>query len=444
LENPEVKSSSSYVRFKFLVNASIPLLLEASTGVFKENFQEWFPILKSIKDITILDNGEEEDPTLTATVNWKIPSALLNNWVEKSRVFVDTSISSGPYRLESNYLESNLWVLQDVKNNSYLFDAGLRSKFKIEQGSSWVSTPQWIEHKNISAASIFLPTKGALYLVDQKGKNLSGFPVQIPDSNAILQQARAIDYDNSNQYRFFASGRYGSVFAADLKGQFLDSWNPWKHDVPLSLAPEHVRIGERDFIVMLDQAGSLMLTNRKGEMQSGFPVKLANRTNQPIFVERGLELKTSFIYVLSELGQMEKYNFMGESSSKQQLFRPDKETTFQFVIDQRKRTFAIARISNKKIVIFDQGYRQIFEFKAQSDNVLVQLFQFGASNKIFSITDFGLNQCFLFDEAGQTLNHPILESGRPIDIVKKGKGESGFHILLAFKNRLSILEFEKD
>jgi hypothetical protein len=179
-------------------------------------------------------------------------------------------------------------------------------------------------------------------------------------------------------------------------------------------------------------------------MQSGFPVKLANRTNQPIFIERGLELKTSFIYVLSELGQMEKYNFMGESSSNQQLFRPDKETTFQFVIDQRKKTFALARISNKKIVIFDQGYRQIFEFNAQSDNVLVQLFQFGASNKIFSITDFGLNQCFLFDEAGQTLNHPILESGRPIDIVKKGKGESGFHILLAFKNRLSILEFEKD
>jgi len=171
---------------------------------------------------------------------------------------------------------------------------------------------------------------------------------------------------------------------------------------------------------------------------------LANRTNQPIFIEHGLELKTSYLYILSELGEMSKYNFLGQLNSSQQLFRPDKKTSFQFVVDQKKKTFAIARISQNKVVIFDQSYRQIFEYDSQSSNILVQLFQFGASNKIFAVTDLSINQTFLFDEAGQPLFHPVLESSRQIDIVKKGKGESGYSILLAFRNRLSILAFEKD
>ena len=444
IDKQEVKLNSNYFKFQFLVSASIPMLLESATGVFKTNFQEWLAILKSIKDISLSDNGEEESPSIDATINWKIPSELVNNWVEKSKIFIDSIITAGPYRLESNYTDKVFWVVQDIKNQSYLFDKNLNTKFRIEQGSSWVSAPQWIENVKSSASTIFLPTNGAMYLVDQNGNNISGFPLLLPDSNATLNQAKAIDYDNSLQFRFFAAGRYGSVFVSDLKGQFLEGWKPWKHDVPLSLAPEHVRIGEKDFIVMLDKMGNLILTNRKGEIQAGFPVKLANRTNQPIFIEHGLELKTSYLYILSELGEMSKYNFLGQLNSSQQLFRPDKKTSFQFVVDQKKKTFAIARISQNKVVLFDQSYRQIFEYNSKSNNILVQLFQFGASNKIFSVTDLSINQTFLFDEAGQPLFHPVLESSRQIDIVKKGKGESGYSILLAFQNRLSVLAFEKD
>ena len=433
-----------FIDFKLFVSSVIPLFLESSTGPFKANFSEWLPILRSLNSVSFSDNGEGESPSVKFKVNWKLPSSLASNWVEKGRILLDTDLISRPIRIEAREENDHFWLVQDRRFQTYLLKKNLEPKVKIKQGSKWISSPQIINTKDKSGFSLFLPTKGAIYLEDQKGLHSPGFPVLLPDSNSTIEHASAIDYDNSTQYRFFIASRYGSVFATDLKGKFLEGWNPWKHEIPMSIAPQHVRIGDKDVIVLLDQMGNLILTNRKGEVLPGFPLKLENRTNQPVFIENGLDFKTSYIYVLSELGQVEKINFQGIVSSSQQLFRPSKNTRFQFCMDQKKKTFVVVRISEDKIVIFDQSYRQIFENGIKSSDIEVQYFHFGASNKIFALTDFYTKTCSLFNEAGESLNHPVLEVTQPVDIVRKSKDGTGFLILLGNGPRLSLLEFEKD
>ena len=440
----EIRSSSSFLDFRFNLSSSVPLLAESASGAFKTGFNDWLPLLKNIQVISVTDNGESGNPSIVFNIKWKIPMSMNANWEEKAKTFLDTNLTSGLVRLESKKSDQYFWVVQDSKSQTYLLDDALQTRFKIPLSSRWVSSPQIIENEKKTGFSVFFPSHGALYLVSQKGKMQQPFPIYLPDSVKSIEHSAAIDYDNSFQYRLFTSGRYGSVFAADLNGLFLENWNPWKHNVPLSLAPQHVRIGEKDVILILDQNGSLVLTNRKGEVQTGFPVQLNSRTNQPFFIENGLDFKTSFVYILSEFGRVEKIDFLGNAISSQQLFRPDKDTKFQFCIDQRKKTFVVARISSKNVVLFDQSYRQVFEFASQSSNILVQHFHFGAGNKIFAIIDVALKKCSLFDEAGQALMHPVIETEHKIDILKKKEGESGYKLILSHLNRLSILEFEKD
>ena len=442
-ETRNEKVNPSFLNFKINVQSSIPLLMESAQGTFKSNFDQWLPLLKSIKSISISDNGESESPSLNLHFRWKLPLQLTTNWEEKSKIFFDTSIVSGPTRLELTGSDKVYWAVQDAKFNTYLLDESLKKKVNTAQGSKWVSNPEILSEKGENSFSLFVPTKGALYVTETNGKNKFGFPLHLPDSNATINNVSAIDYDLSYQYRFFATSRYGLVFASDLSGKFLEGWNPWKHDRPFGLPPIHVRIGEKDLIVMLDEMGSLILTNRKGEVQAGFPKQLTSRTKQPIFVEKGLDLKTSFMYILSDLGLMEKINFEGLSSSNQQLFRPDKDTKFQFCIDHKRRTFAVARLSGKNVVVFDQSYRQIFQFEGKSEMLQVQHFHFGSSDKIFAINDLESKQCYLFDESGQPLVHPDLVTDGPIDVIRN-QGEAGEYLLiLPYKNKVSILKFRK-
>jgi hypothetical protein len=434
----------AWFRFQFMVHKSIPLLMESAQGIFKTNFSDWVPLLKSINSLNIQDHGERENPSFTLEIKWTLPSNLLENWKTIKETTLDTSLASGFVRVESSQSNQTHWIVQDKRMRGILLGNGLEKKFEMILGSWWASPPKVLEGRNKKGFSIALATKGALHVVDAFGNETKPFPLYLPDTLLTIENFNVVDYDGSRNYRFFIGSRYGDVFTTDLSGNFLEGWNPRRNENPLSQAPRHVRIGDKDLVAMLDNMGNLLICNRKGEVQAGFPVKLGSRSTQPIFIENGLSLKNSFVYVLSEIGEIEKVNFLGERSSRIQLFRPEKDTRFQFLIDQRLKTFCVARISGSLISIFDQSYRQIMEFKASTDQIFVQHFHFGASNKIFAISDKGSQKCYLLDETGLVMSPEPIDSEVPLDIISKPNAESGFWLIKAKGKTVSLIEFKKE
>ncbi len=434
----------AFFRFRFLVSRCVPLLMESAQGIFKNNFQDWIPLLKSVSILSLQDHGQKDNPSFTFEVKWKLPGNLTQNFNTLVSHNLDTTLLQGPFRLESGKWNQVNWSFLDKNLNAHVFGQNLESRFQVKLGSNWSSKPQILESQNEKLVSVSMATKGSLHVFDGKGQEEKGFPVSLPDSSISIENMRVVDYDHSLQYRFFIGSRYGDVYTCDQKGKFLDGWRPRKMENPLSQAPQHFRIGDKDLMVMLDNMGTLTITNRKGELMPGFPVKLNARSTQPMFYENGLSLKNSFVYILSDIGEMEKVNMLGEKSSRIQLYRPDKNTAFQFLIDQREKTFCVARISANTVSIFDQSYRPVFDFNTSSQEVLVQHFHFGASNKIFAITDLKERKTYLLDETGQLLRPEPFESDGRIDIVPKPKSETGFHLVKVFGKQVSLLEFEKE
>jgi hypothetical protein len=312
-------------------------------------------------------------------------------------------------------------------------------------GERWISRPQVIESSKGKDFSVLYCMPHALRAASVDGKWLPQVQIRLPDSLASIEHARLADYDQNFDYRVFIASRYGPVFAAvPQTGRFLEGWNPRPGAFPLTSAPRHIRIGERDYILMAENNGSLVLTNRKGEIQEGFPFQLKSRSDQPIFVEPGLGPKNSYFYCLSELGQMEKVNFEGTPRPSFQMFRPEKDTRFQFCIDPKQKTFAIARITGNKVTLFDQGYRALFETEIASSQVWVQYFQFGASQRFFAISDFGNKTCRLFNETGVVLHASPFQVTQPVDIVRDLGPARKFKLLTVFENRVSLWEFTPD
>ena len=435
---------SSFFTWKANGSRSLPLLMESASGIFRKNFPEWVPVLKGIESLEVADNGESENPSITCKAKFKVPSSGVDAGAETYKQFLDSTIISSPVRLEWKSQRKVFWLCQDLKNRVHVLNADLKPMFSYPMYGPWICKPQLLESVDKKKVTFLFSTAKSLRLLDVKGNELPESPILIPDSASTIDHVRVLDYDQANQYRIAIAGRYGEAYMTDISGKLLLGWNPYPHETPMSMAPLHVRIADKDLIFMLDKGGKLLMVNRKGEMQEGFPFQLAGRTNQPVYIEPGLDLRTSYVYTLSELGLVEKINFEGSSVSRIQLFRPGKETRFQFCIDQRQKTFAVARVSDKSVTVFDQGYRPIFECAISSPEVVVQHFHFGASNKIYAVTDLKSNRCILYSEAGQPLNASAIESSQPVEISQVPGKDGSFELVKAFQNKISTINIFKD
>jgi len=238
---------------------------------------------------------------------------------------------------------------------------------------------------------------------NELGASLQGFPKILPDTVPI-ELVSAWDYDKNKTYRLVAVSRYGDVFASGITDGWLPGWSPLACGDKLTMPPQHFRVANKDYIFIALQSGKIELRNRKGDMQPGFPIELKNRLLDDFLLEPGTQPAQAYIYVLTQFGEVIKFNLEGEKISTQQLYRPERETSFRFCLDQSKTTFCPIRQIPGKLTVFDQNYRTLFDFQTENGQYLVQYFRFGSLGKVFSITNASKMETYLVDESGKLLH----------------------------------------
>lgn len=436
--------SAHHLHFTWDVARSVPFLMDLASGPFKNRFKSWIPVLKSLQSLQVKDTGEPENPSLGLNLSIKIRPSRQSGFSQTGKIFLDTTVVTRPFRLEPRYPGDPVWIVQDRKNQTHILDAKLSRVQTIDWPEPWCSPPQVLDLPGKSGWNLLLSMPHALRTFQAGGKQIQDFAPRLSDSLSNFEHVRVMDYDQNLQYRIFAATRYGSVFAFDNRGKALPEWNPWKWDAPMAFAPRHLRIGDKDLIVMADIRGRLLVTNRKGQMQPGFPFTISGRTLQPFFAEEGLRLSDSYLYILTDLGLMQKISLDGKEASRFQLFRPDKNTRFQLLPDQKQKTFWLARITDTRISFFDQSYRFVFDHVYQGGMPLIQHFQFGASNKIICVTDKATRSTHLYNETGGSIHSGVLESDEGVDILPVSGKSDQYRIIRVFENRVTADEFLKE
>ena len=184
----------------------------------------------------------------TANILWNAP---LQN-PAKTKPLVTTNPQNG---------EKEIFIL-DIKNRIYLISRSGRIRWQRQINEPVISEITSIDLNKSDEQQFVFSTSSAIYVIDQKGKNLDGFPLklQVPATNGVT----VIDFFQSNDYSFFVACENGKAYGFDEKGSPIEGWRP-NEDIGTVKHPIlHFQAGGKDFLNLLDVDGTLRVFKKNG------------------------------------------------------------------------------------------------------------------------------------------------------------------------------------
>jgi hypothetical protein len=340
-----------------------------------------------------------------------------NKYFVNYRSSLDTALRIAPTIVRSHLDQSQEVLLQDAANRLYLMGKDGKVLWR-----KWIEKPvsgevHQIDYLKNSKLQYLFATERKLHLLDRNGNAVGNFPIRVP-ALAPLQSAAVFDYENNLEYRFLAQDLVGNLFLYDKAGKVLDGWNPLRLGSRLQGPVRHLRIRNKDYLIALQVDGTVHVLNRKGKEYAGFPLTLSRSINPP-YVEQGTDPENTVVTVLTNKGEIARFNLGGNLLDRQQLYQPSKNTLFRIAVDpSRQGSWLIVRQDEQSISILDRKGTLLFTKEAEPQGKYqVQYYNFGAGLRLIAFTDLARNQMQLFDLTGNQVGDKELPSSFPASIL---------------------------
>ncbi len=115
-------------------------------------------------------------------------------------------------------------------------------------------------------------TARTCYLIDRNGKDLGGFPLALKsEATAPLS---VFDYDGNGEYRLLVPTKDLRLLNFNLDGKAVEGWAPPKLQAAAVDAVHHLRIRNKDHLVLVLENGRVMVLDRKGNERERLRVQL--------------------------------------------------------------------------------------------------------------------------------------------------------------------------
>jgi len=271
----------------------------------------------------------------------------------------------------------------------------------------------------------FFISDNKLYVVDRLGRDVSGFPKAL---SSKIKYSGIVDYDKSKNYRFLNALSDNHVYLLDKEGKNISDWGPKKFDKELAFAPEHIKIGGKDYFIILLADGTVQVFSRKGDRVSVFQTKNKEIFSGDFYVESGMTIPETYLNYVSNEGVTIRQNLKGEILSTDNLLR-GRNSKFVLKRVANRDGYFIYRIDTDKIVVFDKKGQVIFERQnSGSTNIDIQAVSRGGKKFIFVTLDLEQRLVQFFDESGKDLiNTPFESDISPLLIFGKANAELGVY-----------------
>ncbi|MBE0642387.1 MAG: hypothetical protein IH599_10145, partial [Bacteroidales bacterium] len=131
---------------------------------------------------------------------------------------------------------------------------------------------------------ILFNTASRIYLLDRKGYDVEGFPLDL--SPMATNPVAAIDYEGRKDYRIFVATADGYIRNLDIRGKEISSWTRPRMESPVHLPLQHLVMHDRDYLVIASEDGQVLMTDRKGAERVSVKRAFENSTQTPFFLQR--------------------------------------------------------------------------------------------------------------------------------------------------------------
>lgn len=434
-----VESVSPDKGFNFAVN--IPKfyssLIEVSSPNWKAFFQKYAPQLTSI-DLMVMQVKQldkKSQVNLEFGYNPQPIRAVADVVLSENRsVQFDNILVYGPRSIQNFEDRSTEFVVQDTEYLLHLLSSDGEPVFSYPLDSKIVSPVYQVDYYKNGKLQLLFATTEQVYIIDRLGNLIPGFPVK-PVNEEQITHLNLVDYNNDKDYRYFLATTKGNLYLLDRQGKGLEGWNPKYVNAALATKPAHHRIaGVGDRMVALSNNGELHFFSRRGEAELGSPIKLGEGVDSDyILVERGSASDTRVVTITAE-GEIVHTNLRGEIAYRNQLERPDRESKFKLVKDQKDDRYLFTIHGFNKVAVLNSDGKELFVLDIFSENLTFQFFSFGADRNILVIVDRDQEFVYLYNLQGELLNSRPLGGTGTIDL-RHAPAQNEYVIYLREANR---------
>ncbi len=325
---------------------------------------------------------------------------------------IENELLSRPQFFSNHITKGKDIVVQDVANKLHLISAQGRVQWSKQLDGPILGDIQEVDLLRNGRIQMAFATKNTFYILDRNGKEVNPFPLKFNDD--ITQPLAIFDYDSNRNYRFvITQGR--DILMYDSKGKTVSGFIFNKADSKVILPPKHIRISNKDYILIAEENGKLNILHRTGKIRVGVNSKFDFGESQIYSEDADFVFLTSKDHKISidQSGKVSSQNL--GSSSKNVVWELSGNT--KVTLDDN-----ILRINNQKVEL-PFGLYTTPKISLSNRRILI------------SITDLQQQRTYVYNSLGELLsNFPVYgtssmelgdatNNGRPNGVVMGGSKE---------------------
>ena len=177
-------------------------------------------------------------------------------------IVLDESILGNPMFFSNHRTRGKDVVVQDIKNKLYLISSSGKVLWKKQLDGAVLGAFNEIDLLKNGRKQLAFNTAKTFYVIDRKGKDVTPFPMKFKDP--ITQPLAVFDYDNKRNYRFVIT-QGNEVFMYDSKAKQVKGFTFKKTKSDIVLPPQHIRLGNKDYLLLAEESGKLNILSRVGK-----------------------------------------------------------------------------------------------------------------------------------------------------------------------------------
>jgi hypothetical protein len=179
----------------------------------------------------------------------------------------NTPVSWGPYAVLNHKTQALEWVVQDEENQLYLLDTTGEEIWKKQLDGAILGPVYQVDLYRNKRLQLAFTTDKSFQVLDRNGNPVSGYNKKGVRTSSTLG---IFDYDNQRNYRLVLnSGNTLSMYDRSMKK--VSGWRKTKLKSALKYPAKHIRIGNRDYIALVQKSGKGELLHRTGKTRIKIP-----------------------------------------------------------------------------------------------------------------------------------------------------------------------------
>lgn len=188
---------------------------------------------------------------------------------------LDSNLISKPFVVFNKSLGTHVIIVEDALKQLQMIDRDGKILWKIKIDGQILSAFSEVNLFRNDKIQWIFNTERYIYIIDENGKNISGWPVWIPTGTKY--PATVCDFNKDGNYQIFASGNLFKATGYSTQGRLLSNWNPKDVWPNLKSGLQSFYIGNNPLLCALNEKGRLSVFTASGQKHKGLGLDTINK-----------------------------------------------------------------------------------------------------------------------------------------------------------------------